>query len=253
MSTNNKQYLCLNKDALKHTKKKKKANEDLKCELCNKQYKTERGFLFHMCENKRRLNQKDELYSRIAFTAYLKFYQVYQKDGLKKNPKSYEDFIKSSFYSGFIKFGHYVSDMKMVEPDKYIEFLIFNEVPLKDWTNDKIFNLFIKNRLKNEKPDYAIERSIRTIKKWAEKNNLEWFDYFNKAGYYRIVSNVRTGKISPWLIYNTKTGKEFINTLDDKQVDEVFDIIDPSFWKEQFNKHKEETRAIKEVFRSSGI
>lgn len=232
---------------------KEKIGNEYKCSLCNKKYKTEGGLLFHKCKNKQRLNSKEELHSRIAFMAYLKFYETFQSARTRKKEITFEDFAKSTYYNGFIKFGHYVADMKMMEPENYISFLINNDVPLKKWTDDKVYIYFVARRLKNEKPDYAVERSLRTMQKWAEEHGTTWDKYFEEAGHMRIVSNLRTGKISPWIIYNTKSGKRFLAGLSDNEVDCVFSIIDPDFWKHEFRKRRTETDAIMSVLKEAGI
>lgn len=233
--------------------RKKDISSEYQCSLCNKKYKTEGGLLFHKCKNKQRLNSKEELHSRIGFMAYLKFYETLQSAKTRKKAITFEDFAKSSYYNGFIKFGHYVADMKMMEPENYISFLIHNDVPLQKWTDDKVYIYFVAKRLKSEKPDYAIERSLRTMQRWAEENETTWDRYFQEAGQMKIVSNLRTGKISPWIIYNTKSGKQFLASLSDSEVDCVFTIIDPDFWKHEFRKRRTETNAIMSVLKEAGM
>jgi len=233
--------------------KGKRSKNLYKCDLCKKNYKTEGGLLFHKCENKIRLNSKEELFSRIAFMAYIKFYETLQCNKQRKKPIRFEDFITSRYYNGFIKFGHYVADMKMLEPEKYIDFLIKNNVPLDKWTKDSMYEIYISQKVKSEKPDYAIEKSLDTMQKWADEHKESWDMYFEKAGQMRIVSNLRTGKISPWLVYNTKSGKRFLASLTDKDVDCMYKIIDPEYWQGAFKRHSEETKAITSVLKSAGL
>lgn len=224
-----------------------------KCDLCKKNYKTEGGLLFHKCENKIRLNNKDELFSRIAFIAYMKFYETLQCNRRRSKPITFDEFATSKYYNGFIKFGKYVADMKMLEPEKYITFLISNNVPLDKWANDSTYNVYITLKVKSEVPYYAVEKSLKTMQKWAEENQKEWELYFEEAGQFRIVSNLRTGKISPWLLYNTRSGKRFLNKLSENEINCVYDIIDPEFWSKEFKRKHEDTQAISSVLKSVGL
>ncbi|ASV44162.1 hypothetical protein PBI_SCTP2_147 [Salicola phage SCTP-2] len=242
-----------NKRTFRKLKKSSKKKNDYQCELCKKTYKTERGLLFHMCESKKRMNEKEHLYARIAFMAYIRFHQFIQPEGFKKRPKKYSDFVNSPYYKGFIDFGHYVADMNMNEPEKYIDFLIKNSVPLKDWSNDRIYELFITDILKKEKPDRAIERSIKTMKKWASENETTWIKYFDEASNFRILSNVKTGKISPWIIFNTKTGKQFLKSLRDNEIDYVYNIINPDYWNKKFEKNETDAKAVSNVLKNAGL
>ena len=232
---------------------KKRTKNQYKCDLCKKQYKTEGGLLFHKCENKIRLNNKEELFSRIGFMAYLKFYETLQCSRSRKKPITFEDFATSKYYNGFIKFGHYVADMKMVEPEKYIDFLIKNNVPLDKWTSDTMYEMYIAKNVKNEKPYYAVEKSLKTMQKWAEEHHQSWENYFELAGQMKIVSNLRTGKISPWLLYNTKSGKRFLSRLTEKEVMCMYKIIDPEYWQREFKLRKDDTSAIASVLKSVGL
>lgn len=230
-----------------------KSKETFQCELCRKEYKTERGLLYHKCENKKRLNEKNELFCRIAFISYLKFYQTVQFEYSRKKPRTFNDFVKSKFYNGFINFGKYVADMKMLEPEKYVDFLIKKEVPLHRWTSDSLYEIYVISSLKKEKPDFAIEKSIKTMEKWAIESNTSWTAYFNEAGNFRIISNLKTGKISPWVIYNTKTGKNFIRSLTQSELKSIYKIIDPDYWDKAFSKYKDETKAIRMILKESGL
>lgn len=232
---------------------KKNVKNQYKCELCKKKYKTEGGLLFHKCENKIRLNNKEELFSRIGFMAYLKFYETLQYGRTRKKPRVFEDFVTSKYYNGFIKFGHYVADMKMLEPEKYIEFLITNNVPLDKWTRDSVYEMYIASKVKSEKPYYAVEKSLKTMQKWADEYSIPWDEYFEQAGQMRIVSNLRTGKISPWIIYNTKSGKRFLASLTEKEVMCMYKIIDPEYWHTEFKRRNDETTAIISVLKSAGL
>lgn len=219
------------------------------CEFCNKGYETEGRYLKHRCKYRSRLNFKSELYFRIAFNAYIKFHQKFQ---YRCTAKSEIDFIKSKYYDGFIKFGKYAIGVGMTRVDEYISFLLKYDVGLDDWTKDEIYELYVVERMKTENAYDAIQRSMKTAEKWAEKNHQKIGDYFRLAGTHTIISNIRTGRVSPWFLYNSKSGKDFIRKLDQKQLDSLQPTIDPVFWGKQF-KSVDYMSDIKTVLKGIGF
>ena len=59
-----------------------------------------------MCEPKRRWLQKDEKRVQVGLYVFQRFYIL--SAGNKKE-KTYEEFVKSSFYNAFVKFGSFVT------------------------------------------------------------------------------------------------------------------------------------------------
>ena len=55
----------------------------------------------HVCEPKRRHQQKDEKHVQIAYIAYKRFYELTQGSS---NFKTYEHFAQSQYYNAFVKF-----------------------------------------------------------------------------------------------------------------------------------------------------
>jgi hypothetical protein len=54
-----------------------------KCQYCEVSFKSEKTIMVHVCEPKRRWMNKDEKYSRLAFFAYNRFYEITQAAGGK--------------------------------------------------------------------------------------------------------------------------------------------------------------------------
>ena len=79
-----------------------------------------------MCEPKRRAMQKDEKRVQVGLLAFNKFYEIVQKS----NVKTYTEFCKSSYYNAFVKFGSFVSNVKPLYPEKYINYVVTSGVKL---------------------------------------------------------------------------------------------------------------------------
>ena len=96
-----------------------------RCEFCNAEFVRESTLMTHMCESKRRWLNKDLQGNRIAFQAWLDFYK---KNSANKKKKTYEEFIKSAYYTAFVKFGNYCVDAHVLNVSKYANYLIKNQI-----------------------------------------------------------------------------------------------------------------------------
>ena len=75
------------------------------CEFCKREFVRERTLLSHLCEQKNRWNNRDHIGNRLGFQSWLQFYA---KNSMSKTKnKTQEEFIKSPYYTAFVKFGNY--------------------------------------------------------------------------------------------------------------------------------------------------
>lgn len=225
-------------------------SETFKCELCNKEYKRKASFLKHKCKFKERIDNKNTAAFRFAYLAFLTF-NTYMFP--RSKPKSEIEFIKSSYYDNFIKYGEFMTIVKINSLEKYTRFLLDNNVPITAWCDDVVYNTYITNIIRKEKPVEAVERTILVMERWAKDNEQPITEYFSGEKPSTILTNIHRGKLSPWVLYNTKSGKNFLRRLNSIHMDKLYEIIDPEFWKTEFTKHEKETFAIKSVLKTVGL
>lgn len=233
-----------------------KANKNTElycCDLCNKTYKTERGLLNHKCRSRLRLQEYQTNYGRIAFICYDLFYKKLHFNSYKKNGVSLTNFINSEYYNGFIKIGKYIVDNKIPNYKNYVNFLINYNVKLEKWTSDEVYNAYVKTCNKTENPETAVEKSLKTMLQWANNTRKPWQNYFNEEDKTRILHCVKTGRISPWVLYNSETGKMFLSKLDSHDFNLVYDLMDPKYWNIKFKRQSDHTKAVCETLKQAGL
>ena len=191
------------------------------CEYCKQSFKTERTAAVHMCDKKRRWMQKDMPESFAGFESFDLFYRL----GMQSKPKTFDDFVNSQYYSAFIKFGSYCINTRVIDTEAYTRWLIRNQAKLKDWPTDRMYGLFVKEHLKKETVERALERFVE------HASELDYFNSFwEDANGYLIADWVETGKISPWLLICSKRGQHAIERLNAEQLDRVAACIDADYW-----------------------
>lgn len=228
---------------------KAKSNAEFKCEFCKKSFKQERTLVSHVCEKKRRWLYKDEKYSRLAFHTYQKFYALSMRS---KKPKTFEEFIDSKYYSSFIKFGHHLTDINPLEVEGFIEFLIKTQTKIEDWTKDWVYETWVRELTKKESPDKAVTRSIQLMEQWSRETEEPWQEFFRKVSTVQATKLIRTGRLSPWLLY-AGPGQVLFERMTDEQLGLIKEWINPIYWQMKIRDHKEEVDFIKNVLAEAGV
>jgi hypothetical protein len=220
------------------------------CQHCNAKFTKEKTLMIHMCEQKRRHLAKNEKHVTMGLYAFNKFYQLSQKI---IEPKTYDEFCRSSYYNAFVKFGSFISNINPLYPEKFIEFVIKSGVKLDHWCKEELYEKYILHLIQHESVETALERSIKSMTEWANKNNSQWNHYFNYVSPNRAMFDIKDGKVSPWLILNCTSGKKMLSELDDVQLSAISNIIDPQFWIKKFQSEKEDLSLVKQVIKESAL
>lgn len=220
-----------------------------RCEFCNAEFVRESTLMTHMCESKRRWLNKDLQGNRIAFQSWLQFYK---KNSASKKKKTYEDFIKSAYYTAFVKFGNHCVDINALNVSRYADWLVKNQIRIDTWTQDSHYTKYLIEYLRVEDPLDAIARSIETTIKLAEIETIQSKDYLRYGNINRICLEITRGRISPWMLYQSESGVKFVESLDPVQLKFVFDYIDPEKWALKFHREPENVSTVKELLNKAG-
>jgi|TARA_R110000823_G_scaffold203876_1_gene334897 hypothetical protein len=226
------------------------SNKPYVCEYCKTGYVREKTLIVHVCEQKRRALQKDEKRVKLGYIAFNQFYKL--SAGAKKD-KTYAEFCKSSYYNAFVKFGSFISNVKPLYPEKYINYVVTSGVKLDQWCREEMYETYAVELIKKEGVETALERSVMTMIEWAEENNSSWNHYFNYISASRAVWHIRDGKISPWLILNCKSGKDMLGKLNDEQLGLIYNILDPKHWSIRFKRQTSDLQLVKDVVKESNL
>lgn len=219
------------------------------CDFCSKVFRREKSMFTHVCEQKRRHLNKDLVGNRLGFQCWLTFYK---RNTNARKPKTYLDFCKSPYYTAFVKFGNYCSEINAINIPRFLDYLLENQIRIDNWCSDQAYTKYLISYLKQEDPYDAIARSIENTIVLAEENNIQAHDCFRYCNKNRICYLITVGKISPWMLYQSVSGIEFLETLDEPQQLLIFDYINPEQWALKFHKNKEIVQDIKKLLSQAG-
>jgi len=223
---------------------------NFKCEYCEKLFAKEKTLVVHICEQKRRYISRNERHVQMGLLTFQKFYDFAQKG---KTQKTFDDFASSPYYTAFIKFGSFLVNSSPIYPERFIDFVIKSGIKLDHWCRDELYETYLSELLKIEPADGAIQRTIQTMMNWADKNSAEWNHYFAYVNLNRATHDVKEGLISPWILLNSKSGKDLLRKMNDEQLLIVGSIVDPTYWSKRFKSLPADVELVKDVIKEAGI
>lgn len=202
-----------------------------------------------MCEPKRRRMQKDEPGVRLGFQAYIKFYESMQ--GSAKN-KTHDDFCESSYYRAFVKFGRYCVTTHVINPPQFMNWLLKNSKKIDRWCSDQLYTEYLIQHLLAEAVDDALKRAIEHSIKWEETTGHPAKDILRYGNANALCYDITAGRISPWVIYNSASGVEFLGNLSTEQVAIVWPYINSDAWHKKFSNYPADQEFVKDILKAAG-
>lgn len=175
----------------------------------------------------------DSVASRFGFRTFQRFYDL---TATSKKPKTTQEFIDSPYYIDFVKFGNHLANLKPVYPEAFIDFVIKNSIKLKDWTKDFVYDTYIEDLVKKEPATAAVDRTITEIIEWTTANGTAFNTFFRDVSANEASHMIRTGKVSPWVLYLCNSGGDLIERFNEDHAKIIGNIIDPGFWMRKLKK-----------------
>ena len=222
------------------------------CEYCKRNFVEELSLINHSCEKKRRWFNKEDPSSRLAFMAWARFYELNNR--LSGTPKrSFREFMDSKYYLAFIKFAKQIIDLNALEPAKFIDYVIKNNLPLDKWTHDTVYAAYVSDLIRNEQPESALARNIELMQQWSQQSGELWQDFFRKVSPIQAVAWIKNGRLSPWVVYNADSAEALFDRCGEEQLQIIHTSAKVPQWKIRFNKNKESAEWIRNTLRQAGI
>jgi uroporphyrinogen-III decarboxylase len=91
------------------------------------------------------------------------------------------------------------------------------------------------------------------MQSWAADHNSAWNHYFSYVSTNRATYDIRDGKVSPWLLLNSTSGKKLLGSLSDEQLASISTVIDPEVWLKKFKKQRADLDLVKEIVKEANL
>ena len=93
---------------------------------------------------------------------------------------------------------------------------------------------------------------METLIELCKDDQIESKDAFRYGAPNRICYDITTGRISPWVVYQSESGATFLSKLDSIQQKMVLEYIDPEKWAIKFKRDIEIVAEVKELLKQAG-
>lgn len=227
-------------------------NDDKKfiCEFCNRQFVRETMFVKHVCPKKQRWLRKDDRDVTLGFYAYEKFYK--ESCRIKKTIK-FDEFIDSKFFSACVRFGKFVIQNASIQPDRYLKWIFDNQIPIDNWSDYRVYEKYLKYIVQNENHMDAAQRTLNLMKEWSIQENKDFAEFFKKISTPLAVQWIKTGRISPWVLFCTKGGQELLDRFNEEEFTIITNTLDVDHWQKKFALNKDYKEEIREIFAQANM
>lgn len=219
------------------------------CRYCQRMFRRETSLASHLCEQKKRYQNRHNLDVQLALQAYLKFYQYSQPSN---KVRDWDDFATSPYYRAFVKFGNYCYNTSVIAPLQYLEWLLKKNKKIDHWCRDSIYSEFLLQYLQIESVEDALTRAIKWSMTWQDHNQAPARDCLRYGNVNVICHAIATGKLSAWTIYNCQSGRDFLGKISSEQIAMIYDYINPEFWQNKFSKDPNNTQYCWEILSQAG-
>lgn len=231
------------------SKRRSKKTAKFDCAFCGHSYVLETSLAVHMCEVKRRNDDKDNKHAKMAFRVWLRYYELC----MNSRNKTWDDFIRSRYYADFYKVGKYINEINAVSIPMFIDFLVKSGTPIKKWTHQAVYETYLGELSKKETPDVAIERCINLMQQWAGSSGEHWSDFFRKVAPAQATLWIKSGRLSPWVIYISGSSADLFSRMSPEQMSMIKTCLDPAFWEIKINRYKDEVGFYKKILDEAGL
>ena len=219
------------------------------CQYCKKDFIKEASLAVHSCEPRRRRQEQSERGVQLGLQAYLKFYQLTQGSA---KLKTFDDFADSPYYKAFVKFGRYCVSVKAINPARFTEWVLKQNKKIDHWCKDSVYTEYLLDYLRVENVNDALARAMEFGIDWSEESGNPPEDCLRYGNSNKMAYAVNTGRISPWVIYNSESGQKFLNDLDPTQIAMVWPYIDADFWMRKFKDYPADQAYAKDILQKAG-
>ena len=219
------------------------------CQYCKREFAKETSLAIHMCEPRRRHRESSERGVQLGLQAYLKFYEITQGSA---RLKTFEDFVGSPYYRAFVKFGRHCVSIRAINPARFTEWVLKQNKKIDNWCSDNVYTEYLIAYLQTEAVADALARAVEFGMTWNEETNHPGHDCLRYGNSNAMAYAVSTGRISPWVIYNSESGQKFLSELNPEQISMVWPYIDSDIWTKKFRDYTADQEYARDILQKAG-
>lgn len=201
------------------------------CQHCSKTFTRKSWYDKHNCANKEKFNQDLE----IDLLQALSLFNHWQRRTgfIKRKPKDLDAFRKSPYRDTFISLYKFTRDNQIVSALNYVDWLVDNSVKEAGWKHGDTLCAYQEFVLKQHDYRRQAQITLDEIRKWAEATKQPANRFFELVTGIDVLKMVRSGQLSPWVLFSYEGGLTLVNRLDQEYLHALNEYLNIRSWFER--------------------
>src|SRR5574343_649552 len=201
------------------------------CKYCKKQFFKERAFMAHDCTQ---MQRSREIQTSIGQSAY-GMYKLWLEKQRRKPPPP-EGFMTSAYYTSFINFASWARETGIPDPQKYIELMVNSKISPALWRRNEAYQIYLEYVDKRSDPLEQVTLSMETMLALSEGLDVPIDKVFTHFSSGEITELIQQRRLSPWMLFCSRSFKDWINTLHEGERRELMRNIGIEYWSNKLEK-----------------
>lgn len=218
------------------------------CNFCKKKFKSEVMYMKHSCPEMMRHDALSKPEGQAAYQFYCDWMRLH-----KKSIPNMDTFATSRYCTSFLKFAKHIKKINLSNPDTFVKLMIERDISPMLWTRSQCYDIYLAYYDNMQNPTLQVADSIDVLVKLAEKEEVELSKIFEHLGSNRITELVVQRKLTPWLLFCSRTFGNFLRSLPASEWTVMQDAINPGYWAEKLEDNKDLVAEIIEISNDVGL
>jgi len=171
----------------------------------------------------------------------------------KRGAPPIETFCSSSYYTAFLKFAIWVRETGIPKPDKYVEMMIKEKISPTLWRRSEAYAIYLEYHDKLSSPLDQAAITIDIIQSLAEGLECHPSAVFSSFKVGEILELIQQRRLSPWLLFCSRSFKGWVSTLDTQDRKYLMNGIGVDYWAMKLESAPEVVKNLRELAESLGI
>jgi hypothetical protein len=227
----------------------KKIERQYRCAFCDKEFIRKSWFDKHQCAKKKRFMESNNLNTIKA----LRLFNHWQRrTGLlfHGKEKTLEEFCKSPFYNTFMKLVSFTNKEYIVSGFKYLDWLVEESIPERDWFNERDLHKYHEYIRRNEEARSQAETTCRNIKAWCQKHESTPMEFFKRITPGQALNMVKENRLSPWVLFSYRPCVENLTSrLEGEVLFTLDEHINVNYWLDKIKSEYDKTEVVEQICR----
>lgn len=218
------------------------------CKHCKRKFISERAFMKHECTQ---MLRGKEIQTVIGQSAY-GLYKVWMEKQRRAAPPI-ETFLSSAYFTSFMKFSAWVRDTGVAEATKYVELMVAAKIAPALWRRNEAYQIYLEHFDKRTDPISQATTTIETILALADGLECQPGEVFSKFQVGDILELIQQRRLSPWLLFCSRSFKNWYQGLHDADRTALMKSIGIDYWANKMESKPKVVEELKGIAESIGL